>query len=81
MKTLFHCWQNIPKLIFFFYVPCVQACLTLCNPMDCSLPGSSVHGIFQARILEWVDKVFIKFVTILLLFYVVVFWPWRHVGS
>ena len=26
----------------------------LCNPMDCSLPGSSVHGIFQARILEWV---------------------------
>ena len=29
-------------------------CLTLCGPMDCSLPGSSVHGIFQARILEWV---------------------------
>ena len=28
--------------------------LTLCNPMDCSLPGSSVHGILQARILEWV---------------------------
>ena len=31
-----------------------KVCLTLCNPMDCSLPGSSVHGIFQARILEWV---------------------------
>ena len=31
-----------------------QSCLTLCNSMDCSLPGSSVHGIFQARILEWV---------------------------
>ena len=31
-----------------------QSCLTLCNPMDCSLPGSSIHGIFQARILEWV---------------------------
>ena len=30
---------------------CVQSCLTLCNPMDCSLPGSSVHGILQA-ILE-----------------------------
>ena len=29
-------------------------CLALCNPMDCSLPGSSVHGIFQARVLEWV---------------------------
>ena len=30
-----------------------QSCLTLPNPMDCSLPGSSVHGIFQARVLEW----------------------------
>ena len=29
------------------------SCLTLSNPMDCSLPGSSVHGIFQARVLEW----------------------------
>ena len=31
-----------------------QLCSTLCDPMDCSLPGSSVHGILQARILEWV---------------------------
>ena len=31
-----------------------QLCLTPCDPMDCSLPGSSVHGILQARILEWV---------------------------
>ena len=30
-----------------------QSCLTLCVPMDCSPPGSSVHGILQARILEW----------------------------
>ena len=30
-----------------------QLCPTLCNPMDCSLPGSSVHGIPQARVLEW----------------------------
>ena len=30
-----------------------QLCLTLCNPVDCSPPGSSVHGILQARILEW----------------------------
>ena len=30
----------------------LQLCLTLCNPMDCSLPGSSIHGIFQARGLE-----------------------------
>ena len=35
-----------------------QLCLTLCDPMDCSLPGSSVHGIFQARILEWVAIAF-----------------------
>ena len=35
-----------------------QSCLTLCNPMDCSLPGSTVHGIFQARILEWVAIAF-----------------------
>ena len=32
----------------------VQLCLTVCNPMDCSLPGSSVHEIFQARVVEWV---------------------------
>ena len=31
-----------------------QSCLTLCDPMNCSPPGSSVHEIFQARILEWV---------------------------
>ena len=31
-----------------------QSCLTLCDPMDYSPPGSSVHGILQARILEWV---------------------------
>ena len=30
-----------------------QLCPTLIDPMDCSLPGSSVHGIFQARVLEW----------------------------
>ena len=31
-----------------------QSCPTLCDPVDCSPPGSSVHGILQARILEWV---------------------------
>ena len=31
----------------------LQLCPTLCDPMDCSPPGSSVHGIFQARVLEW----------------------------
>ena len=35
-----------------------QSCPTLCNLMDCSPPGSSVHGIFQARVLEWVAIAF-----------------------
>ena len=37
-----------------------QSCLTLSNPIDCSLPGSSIHGIFQARVLEWVAIAFSK---------------------
>ena len=36
----------------------LQSCPTLCDPMDCSLPGSSVHGIFQARVLEWIAIAF-----------------------
>ena len=32
----------------------IQLCVILCDPVDCSLPGFSVHGILQARILEWV---------------------------
>ena len=32
----------------------LQSCLTLCNPISCILPGSSIYGILQARILEWV---------------------------
>ena len=37
-----------------------QSCLTLCDPLDCSLPGSFVHGILQARILEWVAISFFR---------------------
>ena len=37
-----------------------QSCPTLCDPMDCSLPGSSVHGNFQARVLEWAATSFSK---------------------
>ena len=49
--------------IFFFFLPLVpiwkwsevaQSFPALCDPMDCSLPGSSIHGIFQAKVLEWV---------------------------
>ena len=57
------------KLIYIYiyvsaYIQCIiyiivnnevtQSCLSLCDPIDCSLPGSSVHGVFKARILEWV---------------------------
>ena len=47
------------KILDRLYPPCgvclvAQLCPTLCDPMDCSPPGSSVHGISQARILEWV---------------------------
>ena len=43
MVTVNYCWSEV-----------AQSCPTLCNPVDCSLPGSSNHGIFQARVLEWV---------------------------
>ena len=48
------------KQVFFQESKCesesevAQSCLTLCDPMDCSLPGSFLHGILQARVLEWV---------------------------
>ena len=46
---------TIQNLVFYMVISEVaQLCPTLCNPMDCSLPGSSIHGIFQARVLEWV---------------------------
>ena len=38
-----------------------QSCPTLSDPMDCSLPGSSIHGIFQARVLEWVAIAFSEY--------------------
>ena len=43
-----------------------QSCPTLSDPMDCSLPGSSIHGIFQARVLEWGAIAFSNIVTLLL---------------
>ena len=38
----------------YVHAKLLQSCLTLCDPMDCSLTGSSVHWILQARVLEWV---------------------------
>ena len=41
-----------------------QSCPTLCDPMDCNLPGSSIHGIFQTRVLEWSAIAFSKMETV-----------------
>ena len=46
-------WTEVVSYVYAFGL-CAQSCLTLCNPRDCSPPGSSVHGIFQATMLEWV---------------------------
>ena len=46
------------KLLVCVYVLVTQSCLTLCDPMDCSSPGSSIHGNLQKRILEWVAMPF-----------------------
>ena len=50
-----------------------QSCLTLSDPMDCSLPGSFVHGIFQSRVLEWVAISFSRNKTLLV---IKVHYPW-----
>ena len=49
-------WSGVPlpSLGAWVYAKSVRLCLTLCNPMDCSLSDTSLHGILQARILEWV---------------------------
>ena len=66
LSFCFHSFPESPVSICFLsysfsfltaYCVCaqlLQSCLNLCNPMDCSPPGSSVHGILQARFLEWV---------------------------
>ena len=56
----FLCYTKYPWLCLTNFTPtfdlcvCAQSCLTLCDPVDCDLPGFSVHGVFQAKILEWV---------------------------
>ena len=52
-------WPKDPELcVYCFFV--TKSCLTLCDPMDCSLPGCSVHGVLQVRIQEWVAISFSK---------------------
>ena len=49
-----------PRRLYRQCVCIAQPCLTLCDPVDCSLPGSSVHGISQARALEWTAIPFLQ---------------------
>ena len=46
-----------------------QSCLTLSDPMDCSLPGSSIHGSFQARVLEWGAIANMIFIVLFLMYF------------
>ena len=46
-------WSGLPFPSPMHESEVAQSCPTLSDPMDCSLPGSSIHGIFQARVLEW----------------------------
>ena len=46
-------WSGMPFPSPMHESEVTQSCPTLRDPMDCSLPGSSIHGIFQARVLEW----------------------------
>ena len=46
--------QTISVMFAYTVSEVTQSCPTLCDPMDCSLPGSSVRGIFQAIVLEWI---------------------------
>ena len=64
-KCLFRFSAPVLYVLFVFFdielcLSVTKSCLTLHDPMDCSLPGSSVHGISQAGILEWVSISFSK---------------------
>ena len=48
---MYHFFKILPMCV---YAKSLQSCLTLCSSMNYSLPGSSIHGILQARVLEWV---------------------------
>ena len=52
--------NKIPQTYCYYCCLLTQLCLTVCNSMDCSPPGSSVHGILQAKILKWVAISFSK---------------------
>ena len=54
LSVLWNIYQDTLGVCAYVCAKLLKSCLTLCDPMDCSPPGSSVHGFLQARILEWV---------------------------
>ena len=56
-------WSGLPFPSPMHESEVAQSCPTLSDPMDCSLPGSSIHGIFQARVLEWGAIAFSEYLT------------------
>ena len=80
----------LPLCNVYMSAKLLQLCLILCNPMDCSPPGSSVHGILQGRILEWVamtsskgssqprDGTRISYISCIGRW---ILYHWRHLGS
>ena len=52
-SSIFSFLRNFPTVLHKYKVK-LFSCIWLCDPIDCSLPGSSIHGIFLARVLEWV---------------------------
>ena len=79
--------KDISQLKYWMRVLVAQSCLALCNPMDRSPPGSSVHGTLQARVLEWGDIAFSDHLTFFLPIFTIIvlshFWaqfPNRNAG-
>ena len=60
--SVFNSFLWLSNITLYVY-EVAQSCPTLCDPMDYSLPGSPAHGIFQARILEWVAILFSNYIT------------------
>ena len=81
-----HQYEHTFLSIYYIYLhksesEVTQLHLTLCDPMDCSLPGSTVHGIFQARVLEWVAIFFSRDTYICIHKYNAIRGQYRHIYS
>ena len=69
LQAVSFCWATGEVCMYIVIVKSLS-CPLLCNAMDCSLPGSSVHGIFQTRVLEWVVISFSTYMCIYMCIYI-----------